>query len=195
MACTAEELRQIPLFALLDGEEIAVLAAQVEIKKFAPRQRIYKLGEAGKYAYVMMSGVVRVTTVDQDHQEVLVDEPRDGEFFGFASMLEDIPHQTTALAMEETTCVEVSRDDIAALLQQKPMAGMHMLTVVSRQFHASQQLVRIRASRNSNDVIEEEMSFGDRIADTVARFGGSWTFIICWHDTRSIRDGKHCAEG
>ena len=178
MACKAEELRQIPLFALLDGEEIAVLAAQVEIKKFAPRQRIYKLGEAGKHAYVMMSGVVRVTTVDQDHQEVLVDEPRDGEFFGFASMLEDIPHQTTALAMEETTCVEVSRDDIAALLQQKPMAGMDMLTVVSRQFHASQQLVRIRASRNSNDVIEEEMSFGDRIADAVARFGGSWTFII-----------------
>jgi CRP/FNR family cyclic AMP-dependent transcriptional regulator len=178
MACKAEELRQIPLFALLDGEEIAVLAAQVEIKKFAPRQRIYKLGEPGKHAYVMMSGAVRVTTVDQDHQEVLVDEPRDGEFFGFASMLEDTPHQTTALAIEETTCVEVSRDDIAALLLQKPMAGMDMLTVVSRQFHASQQLVRIRASRNSNDVIEEEMSFGDRIADTVARFGGSWTFII-----------------
>jgi CRP/FNR family cyclic AMP-dependent transcriptional regulator len=178
MSCKAEELRQIPLFALLDEEEIGVLAAQVEIKKFAPRQRIYKLGEPGKHAYVMMSGAVRVTTVDQDHQEVLVDEPRDGEFFGLASMLEDTPHQTTALAMEETVCVEVSRDDIVALVQQKPMAGMDMLTVVSRQFHASQQLVRLRASRNSNDVIEEEMSFGDRIADTVARFGGSWTFII-----------------
>ena len=186
MACKAEELRQIPLFALLDDEEIAVLAAQVEIKKFAARQRIYKIGEPGKHAYVMMSGAVRVTTVDRDHQEVLVDEPRDGEFFGFASMLEDTPHQTTALAMEETTCVEVSRDDIAALLQQKPMAGMDMLTVVSRQFHASQELVRLRASRNSNDVIEEEMSFGDRIADSVARFGGSWTFIILFGATLLI---------
>src|ERR1700722_16104406 len=178
MTCKAEELRQIPLFALLDDEEIAVLAARVHIKKFAARQRIYKLGEPGRHAYVMMSGAVRVTTVDRDHQEVLVDEPRDGEFFGFASMLEDTPHQTTALAMEETTCVQVSRDDIAALLQQKPMAGMDMLTVVSRQFHASQHLVRMRASRNSNDVIEEEMDFGDRIADAVAQFGGSWTFII-----------------
>jgi len=82
----------------------------------------------------MMSGIVRVTTVDQDHQEVLVDEPSRGDFFGFASMLEDTPHQTTALAMEETVCLEVSRDDIAVLLQQKPMAGMDMLTVVSRQF-------------------------------------------------------------
>jgi CRP/FNR family transcriptional regulator, cyclic AMP receptor protein len=178
MTCKAEDLRQIPLFALLDDDEMAVLSAQVEIKQFAPRQRIYKIGEPGKHAYVMMSGLVRVTTVDESHQEVLVDEPRHGDFFGFASMLEDTPHQTTALAMEETTCLEVSRDDIAALLQQKPMAGMDMLTVVSRQFHASQQLVRIRASRNSNDVIEEEMSFGDRIADSVARFGGSWSFII-----------------
>jgi CRP/FNR family cyclic AMP-dependent transcriptional regulator len=178
MACKSDDLRQIPLFALLDDDELAVLAAQVELKRFAPRQRIYKIGEPGKHAYVMMSGTVRVTTVDQDHQEVLVDEPRHGDFFGFASMLEDTPHQTTALAMDETTCLEVSRDDIAILLQKKPMAGMDMLTVVSRQFHASQQLVRIRASRNSNDVIEEEMSFGDRIADSVAQFGGSWTFII-----------------
>jgi CRP/FNR family cyclic AMP-dependent transcriptional regulator len=178
MACKAEDLRQIPLFALLDDDEMGVLAAQVEIKRFAARQRIYKIGEPGKHAYVMMSGSVRVTTVDEGHQEVLVDEPGHGDFFGFASMLDDTPHQTTALAMEETACLEVSRDDIAALLQQKPMAGMDMLTVVSRQFHASQQLVRVRVSRNSNDVIEEEMSFGDRIADTVAQFGGSWTFII-----------------
>jgi uncharacterized membrane protein len=178
MTCKAEDLRQIPLFALLDDEEMAVLAAQVEIKKFAPRQRIYKIGEPGKHAYVMMSGEVRVTTVDEDHQEVLVDSPNHGDFFGFASMLDDTPHQTTALAMEESICLEVSRDDIAVLLQQKPMAGMDMLTVVSRQFHASQQLVRLRASRNANEVIEEEMSFGDGVADSVARFGGSWTFII-----------------
>ena len=93
MACKAEDLRQIPLFALLDDDEMAVLAAQVEIRKFAPRQRIYKIGEPGKHAYVMMSGIVRVTTVDQDHQEVLVDEPSRGDFFGFASMLEDTPHR------------------------------------------------------------------------------------------------------
>jgi CRP/FNR family cyclic AMP-dependent transcriptional regulator len=178
MACSPEELRHVPLFALLDDEEIAVLAAQVELKRFAPRQRIYKLGEPGGNAYVMMSGKVHVTTVDDDQQEVLVDEPGHGEFFGLASMLEETPHQTNALAMEETTCLEVSRDDIIVLLQRKPMAGMDMMTVLGRQFHASQQLVRIRAQRNSNQVIEEEMTFGQRVADEVARFGGSWTFII-----------------
>src|SRR5580698_3384439 len=178
MACSPEELRHVPLFALLDDEEIAVLAAQVELKRFAARQRIYKIGELGGNAYVMMSGKVQVTTVDEDHQELLGDEPRHGEFFGLASMLEETSHQTNALAVEETTCLEVSREDIIVLLQKKPMAGMDMMTVLGRQFHASQQLVRVRARRNSNEVIEEEMTFAQRIADEVARFGGSWTFIV-----------------
>jgi CRP/FNR family cyclic AMP-dependent transcriptional regulator len=178
MACSPEALRHVPLFALLDDEESAVLAGQVELKKFVPHQRIYKRGDASGQAYVMVSGRVRVTTVDDDHQEVVVDEPADGEFFGFASMLEQTPHQTDAIALEETVCIEVDRNDIAVLLQRKPLAGMDMLTVLGRQFHAAQQLVRVRASRNPNEVIESEATLGERIADSVAHFGGSWTFII-----------------
>ena len=178
MACDPEALKHVPLFALLDDEETAVLAGQVELKKFAARQRIYKTGEATGQAYVMVSGRVRVTTLDQDHQEVVVDEPTHGEFFGFASMLEQTPHQTTAIALEESQCLEVDRHDIAVLLQRKPMAGMDMLTVLGKQFHASQQLVRVRANRNPNEIIEKDMTFGERIADRVAGFGGSWTFII-----------------
>jgi uncharacterized membrane protein len=178
MACDPQELKHVPLFALLDEEEMAVLAGQVEIKKFATRQRIYKIGDQGGQAYIMMSGAVRVTTIDEDHQEVIVDQPAHGEFFGFASMLEQTPHETNAIALEETVCVEVDRHDIAVLLQRKPLAGMDMLTVLGRQFHASQQLVRVRASRNPNEMIETEASFGERIADSVARFGGSWSFII-----------------
>lgn len=178
MSCNPDVLKHVPLFALLDEDETAVLAGQVELKKFAPRQRIYKMNEPGGQAYVMVSGRVRVTTVDQDHQEVIVDEPAHGEFFGFASMLEQTPHQTTAIAMDETVCLEVDRNDIAVLLQRKPLAGMDMLTVLGRQFHASQQLVRLRAMRNPNEVIDREATFGERIADAVAGFGGSWTFII-----------------
>src|SRR5712675_424023 len=119
MACNPEALKHVPLFALLDDEETAVLAGQVELKKFAPRQRIYKTGETTGQAYVMVTGRVRVTTLDQDHQEVVIDEPAHGEFFGFASMLERTPHQTDAVSLEESECIEVDRNDIAVLLQRK----------------------------------------------------------------------------
>ena len=47
MACNPEILRDIPLFALLDDDEMAVLAGQVELRTFAARQRIYKMGDPG----------------------------------------------------------------------------------------------------------------------------------------------------
>ena len=178
MACDPETLRQVPLFALLDDDEIAVLAGQVEIRSFAPRQRIYKMGDSGGRAYIMVSGAVRVTIVDEDQQDVLVDEPGVGEFFGFASMLDQTPHQTSAVASEATVCVEVDRHDITVLLERKPHAGMDMLAVLGKQYHGSQQLVRVRSTRNPNEVIAEQTTFGEHIADAVARFGGSWRFII-----------------
>ncbi|HZC23861.1 MAG TPA: DUF1003 domain-containing protein [Candidatus Binatia bacterium] len=180
MSCNPEVLKHVPLFASLDEEETAVLAGQVRLKTFLPRQRIYKIGDTSGQAYVVVSGRVRVATVDQDQQEVVVDEPSHGEFFGFASMLEQTPHQTEASAVDEAVCLEVTRNDIAVLLQRKPLAAMDMLRVLGRQFHASQQLVRLRANRHPNEVIEKDATFGERIADTVAGFGGSWTFIIAF---------------
>ena len=177
MGCKPELLKHVPVFELLDDEELAVLAAQVELKTFAARERIYKMGDPGAKAYVLASGKVRVTTVDDDQQEVVVAEPDAGEFFGFASMLDQTPHETAAIALEESQCIEVEREDIAVLLQQKPHAGMDLLAVLGRHFHASQKLVRLRAMRDPNEVIEDTMTFGDRLSDSVARFGGSWAFI------------------
>ena len=177
MHCKPELLKSVPLFALLDEEETAVLASQVEIKDFSARERIYKRGAPGGQAYVMITGMVRVSTVDEDGQEVIVHEPAAGEFFGFASMLEQTAHQTDAIALEATTCLEVGREDIAVLLERKPHAGMDLLTVLGRQFHAAQELARVRASRDPNVIIEKEATHGERVADAVAGFGGSWAFI------------------
>jgi CRP/FNR family cyclic AMP-dependent transcriptional regulator len=195
MKCSPEVLRQVPLFSLFDDDEIAVLASQVELHTFAPRQRIYRIGEPSESAYVMVSGIVRVTTVDEDQQEVVVDEPSRGEFFGFASMLDQTPHQTNATAVEEAVCIQVDRRDIAVLLERKPLAGMDMLAVLGRQFHAAQQLVRVRAARNPNQVIEEKATTGERIADAVAGFGGSWTFIIAFAIVLTVYTAVNVALG
>jgi CRP/FNR family transcriptional regulator, cyclic AMP receptor protein len=178
MGCDVETLREVPLFSLLDDEELSVLAEQVELVRFAPRQRIYRIGDPGERAYVLIAGAVNVTTIDEDNQDVVVDQPARGDFFGLASMLDRTSHQTTASALEETTCLIVDRQDLYALLQQKPHAGMDIMAVLGRQFHAAQQLVRSRALRNPNEIIESESTVGEKVADVVAGFGGSWTFII-----------------
>jgi uncharacterized membrane protein len=177
MPCDATVFEEVPIFSLLDAEERAVLAEQVELRRFTARQRIYRAGDPGYKAYVVLAGKVEVSVIDADHQPVVIDTPSPGEMFGLASMLSDAPHVTSAVALEDTTAIEVDRHDLATLLQRKPLAGLDMLTMVGRHFQAAQELVRTRAARNPNEVIEEQLTFGQRLADSVARFGGSWAFI------------------
>jgi uncharacterized membrane protein len=178
MPCDASVFEEVPLFSLLDAEERAVLAEHVELRRFPRGHRIYRTGDEGGKAYLVLSGKVQVAVLDEDNQEVVVDMPTHGDVFGLASMLAAAPHQTTAIALEETKAIEVDRHDLGELLHRKPMAGLDMLTMVGRQFRAAQDLVRMRAARNPNEVIAEQLTVGDRVADTVARFGGSWSFII-----------------
>src|ERR1700693_4210854 len=107
MPCDTMILRRVPFFSLFDDDELKVLASEVEVRTFAPRQRIYKIGEAPGRAYVLLSGGVRVTTIDEDQQDVLFDEPASGAFFGFVSLLDQMPHQTTANAVERRHCNEL----------------------------------------------------------------------------------------
>ena len=58
------------------------------------------------------------------------------------------------------------------------MAGMDMLTVSAASFMPRSSWCACASARNANEIIEEEETFGERIADKVASFGGSWTFII-----------------
>ena len=109
MTCNPEMLTSVPLFALLDDDEKAVLAAQVERRTFMARERIYKVGDPTGPAYIVVSGRVRVTMVDEDFQEVIVDEAGNGEFFGFASMLDQTPHQTSATALRDGMPGSVAR--------------------------------------------------------------------------------------
>jgi len=134
--------------------------------------------------------------VDADHHEVIVDEPSaKGEMFGFASMLDQTPHQTNAIAIQESVCMEVDRKHIAILLERKPQAGMDMLAALGRQIHSTQALVRVRSLRNPNDVIEGEMTTSERIADAVARFGGSWSFIIAFTVVLVVYSGANILLG
>jgi CRP/FNR family cyclic AMP-dependent transcriptional regulator len=191
MPCDPSVFEDIAIFSLLDADERAVLAEQVELRRFTARQRIYKPGDPGGKAYLKLSGRVQVVVIDADNQEVVIDEPGNGEMFGLASMLSDSPHRTSAVALEPTSAIEIERTDLAALVQRKPLAGLDMLTMVGRQFHAAQELVRTRAGRNPNEVIDEQLTLGDRIADSVARFGGSWSFIIAFAAVLVVYSGTN----
>ena len=177
MATDPKIFSDVPLFALLDAEERMVLAQQVEVKNFAAGDHIYKTGDASQRAYVVQQGVVRVTMQDVDGSDVEVDVASKGDIFGLSSMLAAAPHLTNAVAVENTCAIEIDRDDLTVLFQKKPEAALDLLTMTERQMRSTQELLRRRVTKNLNEMMDQKGTLGDRVADTVARFGGSWRFI------------------
>jgi CRP/FNR family transcriptional regulator, cyclic AMP receptor protein len=169
---------EVPIFQLLDADERKVLAEQVSQRQFKRGQVIFKAGDPGGLAYVIQKGTVHVSIKDVNNETVVLDIADDGGLIGMSSLLAGENHQTTAVAMEDTIAIEIDRNDITALLNAKPQAGLDMLTIVEKHLRAAHELMRTRVARNPNEEIEEHETLGDRLADTVAKFGGSWNFVI-----------------
>lgn len=168
----------VDLFALLDAEERKVLAQQVNTVEFEPGQIIFKTGQPGTHAYIVQHGKVSVSLTTIDNEEIVMDIVERGDIFGMSSLLAQAEHLTTAVALEATQAIEIDRKDIAILIQQKPLAGLDMMTMLEKQLRTTQEIMRNRVVRNPNLEIEQAETVGDRLADGIARFGGSWTFII-----------------
>ncbi|HVP20608.1 MAG TPA: cyclic nucleotide-binding domain-containing protein, partial [Anaerolineaceae bacterium] len=170
----------VPIFALFDAEERKILAQQVTTRNFAKDEIIYKVGDSGGIAYLVQSGRVIVSITDIAHENVVVDEVTAGGVFGMSSLLAGSDHLTTAIAVEDTSAIEIERNDIQTLLEKKPLAGLDMMTMIETQLRATQEIMRTRVSRNLNTEIEESETAGDRAADAVAKLGGSWKFVIAF---------------
>jgi CRP/FNR family transcriptional regulator, cyclic AMP receptor protein len=169
---------EVPLFSLLDAEERQVLAQLVSAKTFIKGETIFQAGDPGNYAYLVQYGLVHVSIKDIVHEHVIVDVVESGGLLGMSSLLAGAEHLTTAVAMEDTCAIEIDRNDISILLQQKPLAGLDMMTMIESQLRSTHELMRTRVSRNPNIEIEETETLGEKLADMVAKFGGSWAFII-----------------
>jgi CRP/FNR family transcriptional regulator, cyclic AMP receptor protein len=176
----ADVFNEVPLFSLLDAEERQVLAQQVEQRNFAKGETIFKTGDPGAHAYLVCRGTVHITLTDLAEDLVLVDVVQAGGLCGMSSLLAGAEHLTTAIATEDTQTIEIDREDIAHLLERKPLAGLDMMTIIEQQLRATHQLMRARAARDPNAEFESTETRGERLADSVAKFGGSWSFVICF---------------
>jgi uncharacterized membrane protein len=178
MIVDTQIFNDVPIFELLDEEERKVLAQQVSVKTFKKGQTIFKAGDPGGLAYIVQKGLVHVTIRDANNESIVLDIVDNGGIVGMSSLLAEENHLTSAVAIENTIAIELDRNDIIALITTKPMAGLDMMTIVEKHLRAAHEMMRQRVTRNPNIEIEEKETLGEKLADGVARFGGSWGFVI-----------------
>ena len=140
-------------------------------------QTIFKEGQAGGEMHVILEGRVETFLVDDEGNRVVLAEVEKGEMFGELSLFDNEPRSASAVALEPTRTCIVDRKDLEHLFARKPPAALDILAVLSRRLRRTDLLLSQRVAKNPNVVIEEESTLGQRMADGVAKVGGSWAFI------------------
>jgi len=176
----ADSLSRIPLFQRLTAEELEQLAQEVDQVKFDSDETIFNEQDKGDALYVVEDGSVRIWVLDEDMEPVTLKELAPGEFFGELAVLDRGPRSTNATAIGETTLHRLSSDDFQAFLMKHPDVAIDVICEIGARMRQTNMLVSQRATRNINVQMEERSTIGQRIADKVASFGGSWTFIIIY---------------
>ena len=172
------ELREVPLFSEMDEQEVADVRAIMEETRFKPGQVIIREGERGDLFYVITEGHVEVIIRDADGSDVVLHEAGPGEFFGELSMLTNEPRSARVRAVDQVTTLALERDEFFEFLRTHAHAAIDVLVELGGRLHENDRLLRSMVSRNVNEVEEEQMTAGQRIADKVADTIGSWPFII-----------------
>lgn len=173
-----EGLKQIPLFSNMDEHEISTVYALMHRHAYLPGQVIMRQDEPGDYFYVIIQGEVQFLVQDASGRELIIDEVGAGGFFGELSMLTGEPRSARVKAISEVETLALDRTEFFNFLQQYPHAAIDVLTVLGERLHRTDTLLRQSVSRNVNELAEEQLTLGERIADAIAEFSGSMPFLI-----------------
>jgi len=172
------ELREVPLFSEMDEQEVAGIRAIMREMKFKPGQVIIREGEIGDLFYVITEGHAEILIHDADGAELLLHEVGPGDFFGELSMLTNEPRAARVRAVDQVSTLALERDDFFEFLRTHTHAAIDVMVELGGRLHENDAILRRMVSRNVNEIEEEQMTLGQRVADKVADTIGSWRFII-----------------
>ena len=171
-------LHSIPLFEGLSEEDLAALASALKIRTFKAGTMIFAHGDAGDAMYIVDSGDVNIHLPGDSSNRISLKDLARGEFFGELSLFDEKPRSASALATTDAVLLELDRDTLESYLERRPRAAMAILRTTSERLRETNILLSARAAKNVDAEFEQNLSWSDHLADTVAELNGSWKFII-----------------
>jgi CRP/FNR family cyclic AMP-dependent transcriptional regulator len=172
-----QTLGQIHLFRNLAEEQIQALESAAERMLFKPGETIFRHGDPADWLYIIEEGGVDIVIPSEGEEIVLASFER-GSFFGELGLFDQQPRNATARCTAEARVIGVPAEAVSRMIDESPAAARHFLRVVTQRLRAADEMLSRLQIRNPNEEMDERLTFGERVADSVSRFGGSWTFIM-----------------
>lgn len=139
-------LKSLPLFQGLTRENLQIIAQGLQEKTFSAGKRLIEQEGEPSFAYILISGSVRVYRTNEEGQEINIAILGPHEVVGEMSLVDNEPRSATVEALQETKTLALNKADFLKILSAHPELALNLLRLFS---------ARVRAT---NEYLEEVFS-------------------------------------
>ena len=136
-----ELLQRIPLFANVEASKLKLLAFTSERIAFESGQVLFRQGDAGDAAYIIIEGDAEVL-VNGASGPIQVAVLGRNEIVGEIAILCDVPRTATIKALQRLVCLRISKDLFLRLINEFPQIAVAVVRELASRVEAGNQKLR-----------------------------------------------------
>ena len=150
LADNVKILSEVPVFSIIPLDRLRVFAYVGKQLCWQAGEFLFRQGEPDDHGYVMISGTVQVIREIRD-RSILVNEFRQGDFFGGLALLSDMHRLFSARAVTDARCLVFDRESFRKLLVQFPELSLKIMDLmIKRVIESEERLFQAELSQHSS---------------------------------------------
>jgi len=155
---TIAQLKKVSWFNDLPDDMLAILAGKVSKRKLSQDEILFYKGDVGDSLFVILTGRVKVVTQDGDGNEIALNNVGAGEIIGEMALLDHEPRSAGVVALDETSTLELSREDFMELLNGHSDLALSVLRNLSKRLRHNTSYIE-KITELSRRVAKGDYSF------------------------------------
>lgn len=137
--------RERPCIALFNGipdDDVTVILSRAAVDDFPARSWIFRQGEPAREFFLLLSGLVRLSQLTEQGDEILVRFVAPGEVFGYLALVSGERYSVMAQVIQPGRLVAWSQTTMLQLLQANPQAAANLIKIALRDVASSYDRTR-----------------------------------------------------
>jgi CRP-like cAMP-binding protein len=136
-----EILRNIPLFSKIEPGKLKLLAFTSQRLSFETGQILFRQGEPGDSAYIVIEGEAEVM-IDSSGGRFVVATVGKNAIIGEIAILCEVPRTATVIAKHKLETLRIDKDTFFRLINEFPQMAVEIMRELARRLEQTNQQLR-----------------------------------------------------
>lgn len=141
-------LSQVPFFSELDENALQLVLSKSRTLKFKKGVIVMSEGETGESLYLINSGRIKIFVSDEEGNEMTLFIEGPGSYIGEISLLDDAPRTASAVTIEKTEVISISKKAFIELITENPDIAFNIINALTQKLRRATDSIRSLALKN-----------------------------------------------